>query len=75
MKIGYEPPPGACYLPELDPLNQPRPYARVSFDGSSCVMELREAEAMQREAPGVYTVEEVMLSQNQFEALPEFGGW
>lgn len=63
------------YLPELDPRNQDRAYMRVSHDGSSCVMEMNEAEALLKDAPGVYTSEEVCMTPAQFEKLPDFGGW
>lgn len=63
------------YLPELDPENQPRTYTKVSHDGSSCIMEPREAEALMRDAPGVYTAEEVQMEPSRFEQLPEFWGW
>jgi hypothetical protein len=50
------------YLPELDPVNQERTYIKVIHDGSSCVMEPHEAAALVREAPGVYTSEEIRRS-------------
>lgn len=63
------------YLPELDPANQPRTYVKVSHDGSSCIMEPREAAALMKDAPGVYTAEEVQMEPSRFEKLPEFSGW
>lgn len=63
------------YLPELDPRNQERTYMRISHDGSSCIMETHEAEALLKDAPGVYGAEEVRMSQAQFEKLPDFAGW
>jgi len=63
------------YVPELDPLNQERSYTRVSHGGSSCVMEMNEAEALLKDAPGVYTSQEVRMTPAQFEKLPDFGGW
>lgn len=63
------------YLPELDPANQERSYMRVTYDGSSCIMELGEAEALIRENPGIYTFAKVRMTPSQFEKLPEFLGW
>lgn len=63
------------YLPELDPRNQPKRYVRVTYDGSSCVMESHEAEALMRDAPGVYTSAEVQMTPAQYEKLPDFSGW
>jgi hypothetical protein len=74
-KIGYEPPPGACYLPELDPRNQPRAYTRLTYDGSSAIMDPAEADALMREEPGVYASSEARMTLAEFEKLPEFTGW
>jgi hypothetical protein len=63
------------YLPELDHANQERTYIKVSHDGSSCIMEPHEAMALMRDAPGVYTSEEVQMSASQFDRLPDFSGW
>jgi len=63
------------YLPELDPLNQERTYTRVTHDGSSCIMEPHEAQALMRDAPGVYTSEEIEMAPARFEKLPDFTGW
>jgi hypothetical protein len=79
IKVGYEPPPGACYLPELDPLNQARAYTRVTHEGSSCIMEPTEAQALVANASiddeCKYVLTEVRMTPNQFERLPDFAGW
>lgn len=51
------------------------PYVRVSHDGSSCVMEGQEAEALLKEEPGVYDTTEVWMTRAEFGALPDFSGW
>lgn len=63
------------YLPELDPVNQDRVYIVVSFDGSSCIMEPAEAEAMMKESPGVYSMDTIRMTPSQFEKLDDFAGW
>lgn len=63
------------YLPELDPANQERSYTRVTYGGSSCIMEPHEADALIRENPGMYTFAEVRMTRSQFEKLPDFAGW
>ncbi len=75
MKPGYQPPEGGVYLPELDPNNHERAYMRITHDGSSCIMEMNEAEALLRDEPGVYSSEEVRITPAAFSKLPEFGGW
>lgn len=63
------------YLPELDPANTPQVYMVVSYDGSSCIMEPAEAEAFMHESPGVYSIDTIRMTPNQFEKLEDFGGW
>lgn len=53
---------------------KPEPFARIEHDGTHCIMEQHEAEAMIAECDG-YTVTQVMLTREQFERLPDFGGF
>ena len=50
-------------------------YARVSHDGSSCILELNEAQALVEDDAEHYTIEPVQLTKDQFESLPEFSGF
>jgi hypothetical protein len=50
-------------------------FVRVSHDGSGMVMEAAEAEAMQEQDGGIYTLADVMLTRDQFEALLEHAGF
>lgn len=61
------------YLPELDPANQERTYTKVTYDGSSCIMEPAEAAALI--PASMYAMEEVRMTPSQFEQLPDFAGW
>jgi hypothetical protein len=49
-------------------------YVRVSYEGTSCVMTPAEAEDMTM-GHADYALSDVLLSEQEFEALPEFGGW
>lgn len=51
------------------------PFTRLEHDGTTCVMEPREAEAMLAESDEQYTVTTVMLTRDQFERMPEFNGF
>jgi hypothetical protein len=62
----------------FDAFGNPRvKFARVVFEGSTCVCRLSEAADM---APtgddaDAYEIKEVWLSEQEFAALPEFEGW
>lgn len=47
-------------------------YVRVSHNGSSCIVELTEAESF---PDSEYTKELVQLARHQFESIPEFTGF
>lgn len=66
--------PSVCYLPELDPRNQPKRFVRVTFDGLSCICQPCDVEAMTDGCDGAKT-EDVWMTEAQWNALPEFGGW
>ena len=51
------------------------PFTRLEFDGTVCVMEPHEADAMLAESDEEYTVSTVMLTRDQFERMPEFQGF
>jgi hypothetical protein len=53
--------------------NQRRRYVRITFDGLSCICEPGDVGDLAGD--GDYTLEDVHLSEQEFEALPEFGGW
>lgn len=63
------------YLPELDPRNEPMMYAKVTYDGISCIMEPHEAAALVAESPGMYKLETILMEPSKFEKLPDFTGW
>lgn len=50
-------------------------FTRLEFDGTVCVMEPSEAEAMLAESDEQYAVSTVMLTRDQFERMPEFNGF
>jgi catalase len=51
-------------------------YVKLRHKGAlgSCTATPREAEAMMADDPDL-TGEDVWMTQDEFEALPEFGGW
>ena len=51
------------------------PFTRLEFDGTACVMEPREADAILAESEEQYTVSTVLLTRDQFERMPEFNGF
>jgi hypothetical protein len=60
--------------------NERKRYVKVVLDGSYCIMSPTEADQYKREAtrwePDTrYVYEDVMMSDAEFEALPEFGGF
>lgn len=55
-------------------------YTKIELDGSYCVMEPREAEAMIAdmsvdEQESDYKISDIYMTQEEFENLPEFQGW
>lgn len=56
---------------------KPEPFLRLEHDGSSCVMEPHEARGIIEDADDGhgYTVSEVRMTREQFDALPDFGGF
>ncbi len=67
--------PFKCYVPELDPINEPRPYTRLTRDGSSCLFDPEEAAAIMRDEPGAYSAHTEMMPPSMYRKLPEFSGW
>lgn len=65
-----------CYLPELDPRNQPKRFVRLTVDGVSCICEPGEVKDMfdGGDIAGC-TQQDVWMTQAQYDALPEFEGW
>ena len=50
-------------------------FLRVEHDGSFCIMEPGDAEDMMADGDTEYNVSAVLLTQDQFEKLPEFQGF
>lgn len=50
-------------------------FSRVEYDGTACVMEPAEADAMVAESDEQYTVTPVFLTRDQFERMGEFHGF
>jgi len=50
-----------------------RRYVRIVIDGTRCTMP--PSEALESLVEDVSTVEDVWLTQAEYEALPEFAGW
>lgn len=50
-------------------------FVRVMYDGSWCVMEPDDAEDMIAESGEEYQTEDVFLTRDQFERMPEFQGF
>jgi len=66
--------PAPTHLPSC-PSYKLETFVRVGHDGSSMLMEPAEAEAMQRDGGGIYTLTDVMLTRDQFDAVPESAGF
>ena len=49
-------------------------FVRVTYDGSWCILEPSDAEDMIADG-GDYKTEDVYLTRDQFDALPEFTGF
>ena len=50
-------------------------FAKVTHDGTSCIMQINEAVAMVAESQEAYEMCNVYLTRDQFERLPEFTGF
>lgn len=50
-------------------------YAKVTHDGTSCIMQINEAVAMVAESQEAYEMCNVYMTRDQFEKLPEFEGY
>lgn len=66
--------PAATHLPSC-PNYTLETFVRVEYDGSSMLMESAEANAMQREDGDIYDLTNVMLTRDQFNAVPESAGF
>lgn len=55
----------------------PERFVRLTYDGVRCILEPRDAEAViaDGDEPHQYTVEDVWMSREQFDRLPEFEGF
>jgi hypothetical protein len=54
--------------------NPRKRYVRITYDGLTCVSEPQDVDDMTEGDPD-YKLEDVMLSEQEYEALPEFEGW
>lgn len=50
-------------------------FTRLELDGTWCVMENREADAVLAEDDSPYKRSTVMMTRDQFERLPDFAGF
>lgn len=50
-------------------------FTVLELDGARCVMQPHEAQALLDDEPGAYTASTVLLTQDQFERMPEFQGF
>lgn len=66
--------PAADHAPGCEDYKTER-FARVEHEGTACVMEPAEAEAMVAESDEQYTVTPVFLTRDQFERMGEFNGF
>ena len=66
--------PAADHAPGCEDYKTER-FALVEHDGTACVMETAEAEAMVAESDEQYTVTPVFLTRDQFERMGEFHGF
>lgn len=74
VKIDGREYPASTHFPDCDDY-KPERFIRVQLDGSSCVMEPNEAEAMERDSEENYKLSDVFLTRDQFNAIPEFAGF
>lgn len=51
------------------------PFVRVEHDGSFCIMEPHEAQAMVAEPGGEYITSDIELTRDQFENMKDFEGF
>jgi len=50
-------------------------FVRIEFDGSICIAELAEGEAILAENDEVYDSRYVLMTREEFENLPDFQGF
>lgn len=50
-------------------------FAKVTHDGTTCIMEIHEAVAMVAESEEHYKLCNILLTRDQFENLKEFTGF
>lgn len=74
VTVGDQTYPTPTHLPSC-PSFKLETFVRVEHDGSSMLMEPAEAEAMQRDDDGIYKLTDVMLTRDQFDAVPESAGF
>lgn len=69
---GKYPPP--LHHPDCEDYKAER-FVRVMYDGSWCVMEPDDAADMTADSEGGYQTEDVFITRDQFERMPEFNGF
>lgn len=68
-------PPNACYNPAQDPyVTQKKPYKRVAANGTSFICTPEELPGM-IDDEAEYTITDVMMTECEVDALPEFQGF
>jgi hypothetical protein len=55
--------------------NKRERYVRVIYEGTTCVVPPKDVPAATAVYPTDYTLQDVYLSPQEFERLPEFGGF
>lgn len=49
-------------------------YVRITYDGASCICESCDVDLMTQDL-GVFELEDVWMTEVEWEQLPEFAGW
>lgn len=49
-------------------------YVKITYDGAPCICEPRDVDDMLDGCDGA-TIEDVWMTVDEYEALPEFQGW
>lgn len=66
--------PASTHFPDCKKY-QPERFVRVALDGTAAIMEPAEAEAMCSDSLENYSVSDIFLTRDQFNAIPDFAGF
>lgn len=77
-----------CWVPEIFDSRYPIPkhhpvcdeyktelFAKIEFEGTSCVMEINEAKQVIDDSEENYKYSEIQLTRDQFDNMKEFAGF